>query len=241
MTQSCAASPSITRDRTLALRGFTLLELLVVMSLLSVIMVGLVSALRSMSQTETKIDQRLERLDEIRVARAFLQQTVGRLSAQTVDDPKAPGKKKIAFEATPDSVSWVGIMPARADLGGRHFFRLAMENTGTGRELVIRFAPWEPDQGFPDWNTAQERVLISGIATLAVQAQGIEPAGQSSTSAWPTGWQTGWPVPDVLPEQLRLSLVDAQGQWPKWDIALLALPQSEGNYSVTVIGGGVVR
>ncbi len=241
MTRSSATNLSIARDHTLALRGFTLLELLVVMSLLSVIMAGLVSALHGMAQTETKIDQRLERLDEIRVARAFLQQTLGRLSAQTIDDPKAPGKRKAAFEATPDSLSWVGIMPVRADVGGRHFFRLTMEDTGTGRELVIRFAPWEPDQGFPDWNKAQERVLISGIATLAVQAQGIAPVGQSPAPAWPDGWQSGWPVPDALPEQLRLSLVDAQGQWPEWDIALLALPQSEGNYSVTVIGGGVVR
>ncbi|MEO8118593.1 MAG: prepilin-type N-terminal cleavage/methylation domain-containing protein, partial [Rhodoferax sp.] len=65
--------------------GFTLLELLVVMTLLSIIMVGLVSALRTMAQTETKIDQRLQRLDEIRVARTFLQQTLTRVSAAKLD------------------------------------------------------------------------------------------------------------------------------------------------------------
>ena len=63
-------------------RGFTLLELLVVMSLLSVIMIGLTSALRTMAQTESKIDQRLERLGEMRVVLAFLVQTLTRVSAQ---------------------------------------------------------------------------------------------------------------------------------------------------------------
>jgi len=36
-------------------KGFTLLEMLVVMVLLSVIMLGLLSALRTMAQTETRI------------------------------------------------------------------------------------------------------------------------------------------------------------------------------------------
>ncbi len=225
----------------LARRGFTLIELLVVMALLSLIMVGLVSALRGMAQTETKIDQRLDRLDQIRVARAFLQQTLGRLSARSLDDPGVPGKKIVPFAATAESLSWVGIMPARPDLGGRHFFKLSMEDTDSGHELILRFAPWEPDSGFPDWSRAESRVLISGIKSLAVQAQGLAPAGQSPAAAWPAGWQDGWPVPDTLPEQVRLSLTDAQGDWPEWDIALLPLPQSESNFSVTVIGGGVVR
>lgn len=218
-------------------RGFTLLELLVVMMLLSVIMIGLVSALRTMAQTESKIDQRLERLDEIRVARTFLQQTLSRVSALTLDAPDATGKKIIPFVATPDSVTWVGILPARPNVGGRHFFRLALEDTGASRELVLRFSPWKPDMVFPDWASAEPRILIRGIKQMNIQAQGLPPEGHSPAQPWPSGWQNGWPVPDTLPERLRLALVDAQGDWPEWTIALHALPQSDSSFSIVVIGG----
>ena len=219
-------------------RGFTLLELLVVMTLLSVIMIGLVSALRTMAQTESRIDARLAHLDEIRVARSFLQQTLGRVSAARVDAPGATGKKVTSFVATPDSLTWVGIMPARPDVGGRHYFRLGLEDNATGRELVLRFVPWTSDLVLPDWSKADSRVLISGIQQVKVQAQGLPPQNRSAAEPWPKDWQNGWPVADVLPEQVRLSLSDANGDWPDWTLALHALPQGDGSFSIVVIGGG---
>ncbi len=222
-------------------RGFTLLELLVVMTLLSVIMLGLVSALRTMAQTESKIDQRLERLDEIRVARNFLQQILTRVSVATLDAPGATGKAIIPFVATPDSLTWIGILPARPDVGGRHFFRLSLEDTNSGHQLVLRFSPWKPNLVFSDWSTAESRVLIQSIRKVNIQAKGRPPDGHNTTQAWPKGWQDGWPVADKLPEQVRLSLVDAQGHWPEWTIAMHALPQSDNSISRVVAGGGAIR
>lgn len=217
--------------------GFTLIELLVVMSLLSVIMLGLVSALRTMAQTESKIDQRLERLDDVRVARTFLQQTLARASALVMDAPNEVGKKIIPFVATSRGLTWVGILPARPNVGGRHFFRLQIEDTASGPELVLRFAPWQPDVIFSDWPSAQSRVLVKGIQKITIQAQGLPPQNYSASKTWPLGWQNGWPVVDALPERLRLTLVDAQGEWPQWIIALQGLP-SDGDLDVTVVGGG---
>jgi general secretion pathway protein J len=222
-------------------RGFTLLELLVVMSLLSIIMIGLVSALRTMAQTESKIDARLERLDEIRVARTFLQQTLTRVSTMALDAPGATGKTMIPFVATPDSLTWVGILPARPNVGGRHFFRLAIEDTSVGRELVLRFSPWAPDIIFSEWSSAQSRVLLRGIGQMKIQAQGLLPDRYSTAQAWPKGWQDGWPIADSLPEQVRLGLVDTQGEWPEWTIALHALPQGDNTFSRVAAGGGSIR
>lgn len=221
-----------------AQRGFTLLELLVVMTLLSVIMIGLVSALRTMALTESRIDGRLAHLDEIRVARSFLQQTLGRVSAMTVDAPGATGKKVTSFAATPDSLIWVGIMPARPDVGGRHHFRLGLEDNPAGRALVLRFTPWNPDQALPDWSKADSRVLIAGIQQMRVQAQGLPPQSRNPAELWPKDWQNGWPIADVLPEQVRLSLSDANADWPDWTLALHALPLGDGSFSRVVVGGG---
>jgi general secretion pathway protein J len=219
-------------------RGFTLLELLVVMTLLSLIMTGLLSAMRSMGQTEVKIDALLAQLANTRTARAFLQQTLTRVSAMPLDTNGATGKTVIPFTATADSLSWVGILPARPNLGGRHFFRLAIETVDNKPALVIRFAPWRPDLIFTDWQQAESRVLLYDMQQLKVQAQGVPKMGNDTATTWPKGWQDGWPIVDSPPEQIRLTFIDAQGNWPEWIFRLSVLPQGDKTYSRVVVGGG---
>jgi general secretion pathway protein J len=212
--------------------------MLVVMVLLSVIMLGLLSALRTMGQTETRIDQQLERLDQIRVARTFLQQTLARVSSVETDAPGATGKKVIPFAATNESLTWVGILPARPNIGGRHFFRLTVEDAGAGRALVLRYAPWTPDAMMPNWLNAESRVLLKDVTRIEVQAQGLPPQGRNPGEPWPKGWQDGWPVSDALPEHLRVTGYSASGNAFPIAVALYALPSGDNSFSGVSFGGG---
>ena len=67
-----------------AQHGFTLVGLLVVLTLLSLVMLAMGSALRTTAQTEERVDQRLQRTDEMRVASGFLREILGRISARKV-------------------------------------------------------------------------------------------------------------------------------------------------------------
>ena len=223
--------------RVQSAHGFTLLELLVVMSLLSIIMLGLGSALRGIAQTEDKIDQRLDRLSEIRVIRNFIQSTMSRVSAPVFDAPNVPGQRAIPFKATNDTLIWVGNMPARPDIGGKHFFKLGMEESPSGLQLTLRYAPWNPDNNMPDWTQSEVRVLLKGTQAFSVQAQG-DPPNRNNDKPWPQGWQEGWPVHDALPERIRLNVVDQNGPWPPWILPLHAAVQSDSSFSMVVIGGG---
>lgn len=218
--------------------GFTLLELLVVMVLLSVIMLGLVSALRGMVQAETSIDQRLDRLDEVRVARTFLQQTMGRVSAKLSDPPGGSGKQVIPFVATAQSLSWIGILPARPNVGGRHFFQLAVEDASTGPALVLHYAPWSPDAPLPNWPATESRVLMKDVRKISLQAQGLAPLTRNSAESWPQGWQDGWPIADALPEQLRLNGYSDHGDAFTLTVRLYPLPSGDNSFSQVTFGGG---
>jgi general secretion pathway protein J len=221
-----------------ASRGFTLLELLVVMTLLSLLMTGMISAMRTMAQTESRIDQRFARMDELRTAYAFLSQAISRQSAAKTALPDTPGESRSLFTATPGSMTWVGVLPARPNVGGLHFFQLTTETTDTGDLLVLRLVPCDPDFTPPDWSAAERHVLATHITKLDIQAQGSAPRGYPQEKNWPQGWQSGWPIADVLPQQVRLSL-----QGPKvadvwsWTIAIHALPRTDDTISIVTFGG----
>lgn len=221
-----------------AVRGFTLVEMLVAVSLLAVIMVALGSSLRTIAQTEIRVDQRLDRTDEMRVSVGLLRQLVGRISGRKLPAVDAKGGQAVQFRASGGDMEWVGIMPARPGVGGRHFFRLAVENSTAGPELVLRFVPWSPDvHGGVDWRQSDSRVLARNVTHFRVEAQGRPPVGVALPD-WPSGWVDGWPIADQLPERVRLQITDHDGAWPATVVNIYPLMQGSGSGDGFSLGGG---
>ncbi len=196
--------------------GFTLVEILVVMTLMSVVMLALGAAMRTIAQTGERVDQRLQRADEMRVATSFLAGTLGRISARRSQAPTAVGGSLALFSATPVAVMWVGVMPARYAAGGRNFFRVGLERQAGRTDLVIRFTPWTGAAVFPDWTTADSRVLVPDVSGLALEYQ------QQDGS-----WRGDWTDPQALPARIRMSLRTPAAEWPPLTIALRQLPAGD--------------
>lgn len=220
-------------------RGFTLVEVLVAVSLLSIIMVALGSAMRTIAQTEVRVDQRVQRMDDMRVTVRLLRQVVGRVSGRKMPAQDATGGQVVPFRATRTSLEWVGIMPARPGVGGRYFFRLQLENGSAGPGLVLRYLPWSPETPkLPDWSLASSVVMGHGISGMEVQAEGRPPPGRGQgADAWPRGWVAGWPVAEHLPERVRILLADEAGPWPPIVITVFALGQGAGTGDGFTLGG----
>lgn len=208
--------------------GFTLVEILVVMTLMSVVMLALGSAMRTIAQTEERVDQRLHRADEMRVAVSFLSSTLGRISARRSQTPTQVGSSLLLFSGLPGEVMWIGVMPARYGAGGRYFFRLGLEPAGQGSNLVIRFSPWTAAGGFPDWSQAQSRVMVPGVASLL-----LEYADEDASSA---GWIQQWIEPQRLPRRIRISVRTAAVEWPQLTIPLHQLPASDNGMGGFTVG-----
>lgn len=195
-------------------RGFTLVEVVVALALLSLVMLVLGSSIRSMGGSAERIDARMATIDEMRVATTFLREIVGRTAPQRLEPP-ATG---LLFAGSADGVSWVGVMPARFGASGRHFFRLAVERVSDGSAaLVLRFIPWRWEQTvLPDWSQAQSRVLVRNASAAAFSYEG-NGLGQ--------GWLPAWPAAEKrLPSRLRLQLTAAGSEWPPLILAIRPLP-----------------
>ena len=209
------------------MRGFTLVELLVVMALLSLLMLGLVSALRTMAQTEERIDGRLAQADEFRVTTAFVQEILGQISIRKKQDEiLKQGGSPFLFDGQTGAVAWVGIMPARHGVGRLYFFRLGLEGFGGEAALVIRFAPWDESAVFPNWEQAQARTLLKGVTSFALSYEDV--------TTEPGTWTPTWQGIDSLPEHVRLDVQTRSGDWPLWIVATRQLAQGgrrQGGYS----------
>ncbi len=216
------------RQRRLA-PGFTLVEVLVAMTLLSLVMLGLGSSLRTMAQAEQKIDERLSRADEMRMAANFIRTALARVSLRRVAPPP-PARPSILFAAAPDAVAWVGVMPARFGAGGRYFFRLGLEPLAEGAGLVVRFLPWADQPAFPDFSQAEARVLVRDVRQVQVR--------YLDTEAAPPAWQAGWTATDRVPERLLIEVETAHGTWPPLFLPLRALPASDPGSGGAVFGAG---
>lgn len=209
--------------------GFTLLEILVVMALLSAIMLALGAALRTMAQSEVRVDQRLGRADELRVSTAFMRTILSRVSLRRVTPPGPPGSSLYLFSAAPDAVAWVGVMPARHGAGGRHFFRLAVEPVEGRTDLVLRFAPVSERPDFPDWSAAEARTLVSDVTSIALRYE--------DGLAQPAQWTPLWRHAERLPERVALQIATATGPWPEIIVPMRGLPASQSGIGGFVFGG----
>lgn len=211
--------------------GFTLVEMLVAMSLLSLIVLGLAGAMGTMGRTETSIDNRLERMDESRASTDFLRAVLGRISAKRVQGLQQQGMLSAApsaffFEGAGQSMTWVGVMPARYGVGGRYHFRLAMGSYDGAPAVILSYLPWIDQQTLPDWGAAQTYPLLQHATGLSFQYLngGIDPPQ----------WGSDWGVVDQLPQAVQVVMTTETSVLPPVVVQLRVMPAGDPRGS----GGG---
>ncbi|WP_436133095.1 prepilin-type N-terminal cleavage/methylation domain-containing protein [Acidovorax sp. LjRoot129] len=212
-------------------RGFTLVEVLVVMALLSLIVLGMGSALRTTAQTGERIDARLLQTDELRIASGFLRSAMGRTYLQRPNEPSTVGQAPYFFEGSPTTLTWIGIMPARHGVGGRYYFRLALGQSEGQSGVVLSFVPWVGEVAVPDWSQAQNRLLVPGATALALR--------YTNTNLEPVQWGGGWNHPELLPDRVAITVGTQAGEWPMLVIPMRSTPRgARGSGGDAVFGGG---
>lgn len=223
----------MSRDSRFA-SGFTLIEILVVMSLLSLLALGMGSALRTTAQTGERVDTKLLESDELRVTTAFLRSVLGRMHVQRQNTPTSVGQQPYFFEGAPASITWIGVMPARHGVGGRAFFRLSLGQAEGRTGLLLQFLPWDSATVQPDWSRGEARMLVDDAADLRLKYV-------NTTSNEPR-WVERWDSPDTLPDRVSISLRPASGGWPDLVIPLRVTPAGlSGTASGEPVFGGSSR
>jgi general secretion pathway protein J len=203
-------------DQRAAEHGFTLLELLVAITLLGLLMTALFGGLRLGARVWETADARLDASMTTEVVQDFIRQRLTEmlpLETMPLDLAEAAASEPV-FVGTAEAVRFASALPE--NLGaGIHVMELALaaggHADGTGN-LVLRWRPLEPDERSAEEVQPEERVLIENVEALELSYFGpIDPAQ-------PADWWQAWEGRAELPRLIRLRLSFPENdprEWPE--------------------------
>jgi len=188
--------------------GFTLVEVVVSLGILSLIMLATISALRTFGNTQNSVDRITSRVDEVRSVSGFLRDTLeaavvaseqgGRLTSGPGGNIQPPPY----FKGGAKWLAWKAPVMFGEAYGGVFLVRVAHE----GEQLVLR---WREPTGKEDdeelaWSEAPGRTLIEDLEKLEVAYQGD----------FNLPWQAEWEE-EGSPALVRLSIKAGGRFWPE--------------------------
>lgn len=182
--------------------GFTLLEMLLAISLM-VLLAGLAyGTLRTGVRGWEASDLQADRQDALRVGWPFLHQTLE--SARPEHDPTS---NTLRFDGDTVALSWVAELPAHFAAAGPRLLTLAAADDPRHdrRQLVLRSDPLAPDSTATD---EQRAVLVDDLAAVEIRYFGTDEDGTPR-------WQSAWRQRRKLPQLVRVDIRPSDGPaWP---------------------------
>ncbi|AHF00141.1 prepilin-type N-terminal cleavage/methylation domain-containing protein [Thioalkalivibrio paradoxus] len=184
-------------------QGFTLVEVLVAVTLFALIMVGLVGGMRTLATSADAVDERSREMDDMRVVQDFLAR------AFDLHRPIAVGQGRDvrpAFTGEAERLAWSGALPARHAPHGLFWLRLELDRraaTGDQHPLTLCYAPLPAGAVVASLPQDCERhVLQPKVEVFEVAYR--EPGGAT--------WLESWADPARMPAAIRVR-VKAGGRW----------------------------
>lgn len=182
--------------------GFTLLELLVAITLMGLILVVLYSGLRLGLNSSDSGEQRAEATDRLRLVQEFLRRQLAQsMTVYRVNDQQ---EKVVVFSGQPDGIEFVAPMLAQLGLGGLYRVRIGVRNG----LLSMRWRPYQADD--PAAGEERETALLEGVSAMEWAYLGPERDNDSD----PPRWRSDWTSTERRPLLVRLNLAQQGEAWP---------------------------
>lgn len=195
-------------------RGFTLLELLVAITLLGLLIAALFGGLRLGTRVWETADARLDASVRIQIVQDFIRQRLTEALPLEGVPPGLPeaGISEPLFQGTFEAVRFASVLPE--NLGaGVYLMELALAESdhaeGSGN-LLLRWRPFEPDDQTAEEVEPEQRVLIEDIEALELSYFGTIDPEQ------PPDWWQAWEGRPELPRLIRLKVRFADNDERRW-------------------------
>ena len=176
--------------------GMTLVEVTVASIIFSIIMLALVTAMRTFGQSYDRLQQITDLAAERREVDRFLRQAL----RNTLPQPEY-------FEGSPQAMRWVAPLDRVGSAGGLQ--HLSIERTGD--QLLVRFAPvdrFADKEDEPQWDVAVEPVaLLDNLSNFKASYR------KSPDAEWADSSESDESDAEI-PWAVKLEIVVQQEVWP---------------------------
>jgi len=194
--------------------GFTLVELLVAMTLIGLIFIALFGGLRFGARTWEVGNARSEALTQIEVTQSLLRRQLAQAFVLPGSD-----RDDFTFEGETERLRFTAPGPSQVGLGGIYLFELFTDRSEQGQRLVLKWRLHRPELD-PDSPVEDEerktRVLLDGVAALRLEYFG-DPEEDEDPQ-----WRETWSGYDLMPELISIRLDLPQDDTRRWPDLIVA-------------------
>ena len=189
--------------------GFSLVELLLALTLMSMLLALAYGGLRASTRATDKGQQILEESGKIRMAHQFVRKQMNQMLPLVFSESEDQTERMV-FDGRSDRIRFVAPMPGYLGFGGPQVQELAVVRGEDGLELVISHALL---QGFEESHLYERPpiVLVDKIEEASFDFIGLDEFGEL------TSFGGSWPEPNYLPKAVTLEIEfqeDVYIQWP---------------------------
>lgn len=194
-------------------RGFTLVEVMVSITVLSMILLATVTALRTFGNTQGTLQRMTHRVDEVRSVSGFLRSA---LESSVLPEGNSglslgignSGRGPSGLVGNEQIVQWRSVLLFGEGYGGSFLLRVAREDD----RLMLRWLDDTIQPGRePDWSAAEGWPLVEGLQDFVVSYR-AELGGD-----WLNQWEDG-----DSPQWVRMTIRSKDRYWPE---LIMRVPQ----------------
>jgi len=183
-------------------KGFTLIEVLIALSLLSVMMLMLFAGLRIGAKSWDKGESKLVQVTEMTSVHNFFHNQLA--ASLPLWDDFTDKNKQFSFQGTPTTLQFVASLPASSKRLGLQRFNIRLKNN----KIEVAIKPFYPSLDSNQWKI-EVVTLIDNIASLNIAYFGNENIKEHPQ------WQASWNY-DHLPKLIAIEIESLKkNYWPK--------------------------
>ena len=213
--------------------GFTLVEVLVAMTLFSITLLLIFSALHSAGRSWHVGEQQVERNDAQRLGLQFLRRYIGQAVPLMLIDNR---DNRILFKGERDAVHFITGLPSHRGNFGLYSVSVLLERSGTDQpQLVVRYMPVDPDKDF--FASGDSAAYTTQELLVDIEAVEFEYYGRVQARSEP-GWSSVWEAKDRLPELVRIRILPANTDLSLSELSIAIRNQITGGQPQLVIHAG---
>ena len=189
--------------------GFTLLELLVAIMILTLIMTASFGSVRIASRSWEAGQSLADASEEMRTVSDFLRRRFAQMSAFVWLDGS---QERIAFIGDQKQLRFIAPAPDYADGPGLFIYTMTIDTEDGLEQLLLSYAPFDPGTGdFNAQTDVRRTVLTDNLTSAAFEYYGSE--RDDTEPSWQVIWQ---PDAERFPAMIRIATArDGPGSgWP---------------------------